>query len=153
MESIRFERFTLLIDGIHKCINKLKVDRVPELGIKSVHIFWLYQLKSHPEGLTASKIAAASMIDRSLVSREIEALRDAGYITMKQTGRRYVLTAAGEELADRITDIGLELQNAVSDGITDEELAAFYVTLEKLHGNFLGITSKKRNTRKKTDNN
>ena len=153
MESVRFERFTHLVDGIHKCINRLKIERVPELGIKSVHVFWLYQLKSHPEGLTASKIAAASMIDRSLVSREIEALREAGYITMKPSGRRYVLTALGEELAGRITDIGLEIQNAASDGISEDELASFYTTLEKLHGNFVNITGNKRNTREKTDNN
>ncbi len=153
MESIRFERFTLLIDGIHKCISKLKVDRVPELGIKSVHVFWLYQLKNHPEGMTASKIAEASMIDRSLVSREIEALRKAGYITMKESGRRYVLTKEGAELAGRITDIGLELQNAANTGITEDELASFYSTLEKLHTNFVNITATKRNTRKQTDNN
>ena len=148
MESIRFEKFSLLIYGIHKCINKLKVDRVPELGIKSVHIFWMYQLKGHPEGLTASKIAAASMIDRSLVSREIEALREAGYVAMKSSGRRYVLTERGMELADRITDIVLEVQKSVDCGITEEELVSFYATLEKLHDNFVKVTETKRKTSK-----
>ena len=144
LESIRFEKFSLLIDGIHKCINKLKIDRVPELGIKSVHVFWMYQLKDHPEGLTASKIAAASMIDRSLVSREIEALREAGYVTMKSSGRRYVLTEQGMGLADKITDIVMEVQREVDCGITEEELVSFYTTLKKLHDNFVNITESGR---------
>ena len=148
LESIRFEKFSLLIDGIHKCINKLKVDRVPELGIKSVHVFWIYQLKDHPEGLTASRIAAVSMIDRSLVSREIEALREAGYVTMKSSGRRYALTERGAELADRITDIVLEVQKEVDCGITEGELISFYATLEKLHNNFVSVTETKRKTSK-----
>lgn len=148
MEAIRFEKFSLLIDGIHKCINKLKVGRVPELGIKSVHVFWMYQLKNHPEGMTASKIAAASMIDRSLVSREIEPLREAGYVTLKSSSRRYILTELGMELAERITDIVLEIQQEVDSGITEQELVSFYATLEKLHDNFVNITAGKRKMRK-----
>ena len=144
MESVRFEKFTLLIDGIHKCIHKIKVDRVPELGIKSVHVFWLYQLKDHPEGLTAAKIAAASMIDRSLVSREIEALKSDGYVALKGSGRRYVLTERGRELAERITDMVIEVQNEVDSGISDEELQSFYSTLNKLHGNFQRLSESKK---------
>lgn len=144
MESVRFEKFTLLIDGIHKCIHKIKVSKVPELGIKSVHVFWLYQLKSHPEGLTAAQIAAASMIDRSLVSREIEGLKKDGYVAMGATGRRYVLTESGTELAQRITEVVIQTQREADSGISEEELASFYSTLEKLYKNFLNITESKK---------
>ncbi len=153
METVRFEKFTLLIEGIHKCIHKIKGRKVPELGIKSVHVFWLYQLKGHPEGLTAAKIAAASMIDRSLVSREIEALKKDGYVAMNGSGRRYVLTELGAQLADRITDMVIEVQSEVGKGITDEELSLFYSVLEKLHGGFERISKDKKRsgTVKKTN--
>ncbi len=136
MEENRFERFTLLIDGIHKSINKIKVKFVGSLGIKSVHVFWLYQLSRHPEGLTATEIAAASMVNRSLVSREIEALCNDGYITIAEDGRRYFLTDSGNALAGQISDIVLGVQCEVDRDITREELESFYQTLEKLNNGF-----------------
>ena len=149
MESVRFEKFTLLIDGIHKSINKIKFDTAPFLGVKSVHVFWLYELAMHPEGLTAAEIAAVSMIDRSLVSREIAALKRGGYVECEETGSkrnynaRITLTADGKQLAEKITREAIEVQSKVDAGITDEELESFYLTLEKLYKNFASISSHK----------
>ena len=149
MESVRFEKFTLLIDGIHKSINKIKFDTAPFLGVKSVHVFWLYELAMHPEGLTAAEIAAVSMIDRSLVSREIAALKRGGYVECEETGSkrnynaRITLTEDGKQLAEKITRQAIEVQSKVDAGITDEELESFYLTLEKLYKNFASISSHK----------
>ena len=149
MESVRFEKFTLLIDGIHKSINKIKFDTAPFLGVKSVHVFWLYELAMHPEGLTAAEIAAVSMIDRSLVSREIAALKRGGYVECEETGSkrnynaRITLTEDGKQLAEKITREAIEVQSKVDAGITDEELESFYLTLEKLYKNFTSISSHK----------
>lgn len=147
MEAVRFEKFTLLIDGIHKSISKLKNKRVPTLGIKSVHVLWLYQLMHHPEGLTAAQIAAAGMVDRSLVSREIEALMSDGYIT-RMKSRRYTLTESGAALALTIEDMVKGVQDDADEGITEEELLLFYAVLEKLHANFTRMTEKKKPKRK-----
>ncbi len=143
MESLRFEKFTLLIHGIHKCMDKLKTASVSVLGVKSVHILWLYQLSRHKDGLTATEIANLSMIDRSLVSREIEALMSCGYIT-KVKSRRYALTEEGHKLADKITEMVMDVQREADEGISEEELASFYETLEKLNDNFTKITKKKK---------
>lgn len=147
MEAIRFEKFTLLIDGIHKSISKLKNKRVPTLGIKSVHVLWLYQLMQHPEGLTSAEIAAAGMVDRSLVSREIEALMSDGYITRTKS-RRFTLTERGMSLALTIEDMVKGVQAEVDEGISKEELLIFYTVLEKLHANFTRMTEKKKPKRK-----
>ncbi len=143
VESIRFEKFTLLIDGIHKCIHKIKFDTAPSLGIKSVHVFWLYKLMQHPEGLTSAELAELSMIDRSLVSREIASLKKGGYVEKKDSevskrgyNARLVLTDNGKILASRICDIVKDVQSKVDTGISEEEIQSFYLTLEKLHGNF-----------------
>ena len=146
MEAVRFEKFTLLIDGIHKSINRIKFDTAPYLGVKSVHVFWIYQLSLHPEGLTAAEIAAVSMVDRSLVSREIAALEKGGYVAREETGKkrgynaRITLTEKGVELAERITEEAMSVQSRVGEGITASELAAFYVTLEKLYANFVALS-------------
>ena len=150
MEAIRFEKFTLLIDGIHKCISKIKFDTAPDLGVKSVHLFWVYKLMLHPKGLTAAEIAAVNKVDRSLVSREIETLKKNGYVQTKDNGNkrsynsRITLTESGLALAKRIKDEAIRIQEAVGANISEDELATFYVTLEKLYGNFDLLAAKER---------
>ena len=150
MELERFGKFTLLIDGIYKNIHKIKLDTAPDLGIKSVHVFWIYLLRKHPEGLTATELAARSEIDRSLVSRELQKLCADGYImSMGGTGKRrnynsrLVLTEKGIELAGHIRRKAMEVQASVDEGISEEELEIFYTILEKLYENFVKITKEK----------
>lgn len=148
MENTRFERFTLLIDGIHKSIHKLKLDIAPTLGVKGVHVFWVYELSNHAEGLTAAEIAMAGRIDRSLVSREIEALRGGGYIASvggsgaRRYNERFYLTESGKELAERIKEKIGEIQSAVNRGIGEDELGVFYSVLDRLYGNFEEVLSR-----------
>ena len=148
MDSIRFEKFTLLIDGIHKSVHKIKLDVAPHIGVKGVHVLWVYELYTHPEGLTATEIAAVSRIDRSLVSREIDALMKDGYIECadksekKRYNGRFVLTARGCELATWITNRVLRVQEKVSEGISVEELKTFYSVLERLDKNFEALSEK-----------
>jgi DNA-binding MarR family transcriptional regulator len=127
----------------------MKLDIAPSLGVKGVHVFWVYELFTHPEGLTATEIANVSRIDRSLVSREIEALKSGGYIASVNKGRRYnerlTLTEEGMVLAEQINTKVVEIQNAVGAGIDDEELRVFYSVLERLHANFDAISERTDN--------
>ncbi len=139
----RFYLFVLRINSISKYINKLKFDFAPQLGVKNVHIFWLYELYIHPEGLTASELAARAMISRSLISREIENLLESGYIQMQKNskGKRInynaliTLTEKGRGLAQNISEKGMEVQSRVNQGISQEDLIIFYSTLERLQNN------------------
>lgn len=150
MELERFGRFTLLIDNISKVIHKIKVDTVPYLGIKSVHVFWIYNLYAHPEGLTATEIAANRQVDRSLVSREIAELCSDGYIeyvgctgTRRNYNTRLVLTEKGRALARVIWHEAMEIQNKADIGVSDEELEVFYSILERLHANLARIAKER----------
>lgn len=143
MMKERFYLFVLRINSISKYINKLKFDFAPQLGVKNVHIFWLYELYIHPEGLTASELASRAMISRSLISREIENLLENGYIQMQKNskGKRMnynahiTLTEKGVNLAQNISKKGMEVQSRVNRGISEEDLIIFYDTLEKLQNN------------------
>ena len=145
MESERFRRFVLLVDGIHKSVQKIKYNNAPDFGVKGVHTLWVYELLCHPEGMTASELAAQSMIDRSLISREIERLKEIGYIeTDDNKGKRSYntkirLTEKGREVAASIGDIAMDVQTRANAGITDSDLEGFYRTLEKLHKNLAVI--------------
>jgi len=148
VEKLRYEKFTLYIDGIHKAMNRIKLDVAPRLGVKGVHVFWIYKLLEHPEGLTAAEIAAVSMIDKSLVSREIAALKRDGYIFSDiQDGKkrsynaRFSLTEKGVELANRIITEVVRVQRAADSEVSEEELLAFYSTLEKIHKNITTLAS------------
>ena len=146
MEAERFEQFSSLISGIYRDIQKLKTKWTEPLGMKSVHIFWVYLLKNHPEGLTASELSRHSQSNRSLVSREIQELIDLGYVTVKTTAgqRRYrqnhTLTNTGLEIAEKISEASLDIQNKVNAGIPEEDLLVLYRTLGILMENFHRLT-------------
>ncbi len=135
----RFETFVLMIDAIHKAISRIKQELILDSEIKSVHTFWLYELLKHKDGLTASELATRSKIDRSLVSREVQALFKSGYIEIGQSVRKRVynsritLTEEGRRVAKIIADTAYKIQGIVSSGISDEELKSFYSTLEKIY--------------------
>lgn len=145
----RFESFILLIDAIHKSINKIKMDIAPGCAIKSVHTMWLYELLRNSQGLTASEIAGKTMIDRSLVSREIMALMRGGYVMSASCeGKRsynsvITLTEKGKELAEQIAQTALKIQNEVSFDIDKDELSVFYSVLYRLYTNIETISNKK----------
>lgn len=142
MEQERFMRFVNLIDGIHKSIQKIRVDNAATFGIKSVHIFWVYELLAHPEGLSATELAANSNIDRSLISREISALEANGFIKIeKQSGKRnynskLTLTEMGVEAANRIKQLAMKFQEIIGKNVPENELEIFYSVLAKLYNNF-----------------
>ena len=147
MEQERFFNFTRLIDGIHKDVLKIRLDYAPAFGVKSVHVFWLYDLLSHPEGLSATELAASSQIDRSLISREIAALKKQGLIRSENVeGKRnynakLTLTESGKAAAKRISELGVYFQNRVSEAIDEKKLLIFYDALEKMYKNLEKITA------------
>ena len=151
MEDNRFEKFTLLVDGIRKSIHKIKLEEASRLGVKGVHVFWVFELYLHPEGLTATEIANVSRIDRSLVSREIESLKSDGYIIAadepkpRRYNERLVLTDKGTELAAKIMQKVISVQEAVSRDIDREELRIFYSVLERLYENFNALSTEEIN--------
>ncbi len=151
VDKDRFYNFIQQIDGIHKSINKLKSEVSSYLGIKSVHLFWVYELSAYPDGLTAAELAAKTMVSRSLVSRELEELKKGGYIDVYETGRgvrknynsRIVLTDKGKAIARYVEKEGVLVQDEVSADISAKELVIFYGTLAKLQKRLFAITQDK----------
>ena len=142
LDQERFEEFTSLISSVHGNIQKLKTRYTAQLGLKAVHVFWIYLLQTHPEGMSASELAAAGQSNRSLVSREIDDLFDKGIIFTQDNGnkRRYgwklMLTSKGKQLADVISAVVTDIQNSVSRDISEQDLISFYRTLRILADGF-----------------
>lgn len=156
LEQERFEEFSALISCVHGNIQKLKVRYTTQLGLKSVHVFWLYLLRIHPEGMSASELAAAVQSNRSLISREIDTLFDKGIIYTQGNGnkRRYgwklMLTSKGKQLANVISAVVTDIQNTVSRDISEEDIITFYRTLRIL-ANGLGEMNKNNSIQEMID--
>ena len=151
MQTERFNRFIQLIEGIHKNVTRIKHSYSPQMGVKSVHLFWLYELLAHPEGLTSAALAAHSNVDRSLISREIEELQKGGYVEVSTGGgekrknynSRIRLTEQGVTLAKNISSVALMVQCAADVGVSEQELVSFYNTLEKINTNLCDFAKQK----------
>ncbi len=153
MKEEHFERFTLNLEHLVKCITALERDGTAEFGVKGVHTFWIYSLLSHPEGMTAAEIAAKGRVNRSLVSREMDKLHHENIVELEDSksgrgryNRRIKLTEKGRQIARRIASITMEIQNRVDEGIGDRELEVFYSVLERLCGNFTSLIEDKKKT-------
>lgn len=142
LEQERFEDFSSLISSIHGSIQKLKTRYTAQLGLKAVHVFWIYLLRAHPEGMSAAELASAGQSNRSLVSREIDDLFKKGIVYTQDGGdkRRYgwklMLTDKGRELADIISAAVADIQDTVSRNIPREDLESFYRVLKTLATGF-----------------
>ena len=138
----RFEILTQMVWGVHGDVQRLKVQIAEELGIKSAHVFSIYLLRRYPQGLTAAELCELNRSTSGLISRETAQLLEQGIITTDKTSDRrryackYLLTEKGRELAARIAEFAMEVQNGVSAQIPMEELEAFYKTFGKLLKNF-----------------
>ena len=150
MDEERFEEFSTLIGSINNNINKIKSRYISRFDFKSVHVLWIYLLKNHPEGLTASELATLTKTNRSLISREINSLVEKGIIKTEQKGehRRYgwkfFLTEKGSETALQIASIVNGVQHSVDEGISEADLEIFYRTLNILSDNFENIIAEGR---------
>jgi len=148
MKEDRFGDFVTAITGIYRGVQKLKRANTMQLGLKNVHVFWLYLLAVNPEGLSASQLAEAGRTTRALVSREIEYLIEKGYITAngatghRRYGWKFVLTEQGSEVAERIKYIARSVQDHVSRDIPEEDLIVFYRTLNLLLTGFDELTER-----------
>ncbi len=147
MQDIRFLQFLQLIDVAQKSIKRIEVKHASYFGVKGVHVFWLYELSCHPEGLTSAELASKRGIDRSLVSREIACLKQDGLVEVlgdatRNYNVRLVLTERGKEAARRIGETAYEIQKLTDTGVSEEELIRFYATFEKLTENLKTLSNK-----------
>lgn len=91
MQEERFEVFFQNISGLYRAVQRLRAQFAQMSGVSSVHLFWLYLLREYPEGLAASRLAELSNIDRSLVSRQLQAASGARTGTDRGADRKAAL--------------------------------------------------------------
>lgn len=141
MRSNRFELFSTSVAQLVKAVTALKSRKMAKYGLKGTGALCLCQILESDGGLTATELGKRGEIDKAQVSRCMAELTDKGLVYLdEQNGRKYKqkyrLTEYGLVVAKDVQKTSELLQEAVSSGITQEELESFYRTLYKLCDNF-----------------
>ena len=133
----RFEDFVSGISVCHKYIQRIKNVEMTEFGLKGTHTMCIYFLHRHPEGLTAAQLCQLCAEDKAAISRTLAVLQERELISVgeKKYRARLVLTEAGKQLGCRVDELIGQWVGCGGDGLTDEERAMFYSTLDKIASN------------------
>lgn len=136
-----FEKFSFYITRIYQEIQQLKIREMKKYGLKGSHVMCLYELYSHPEGITSSALAAACGINKAAVSRCLAVLEEKAFITVEAPPgqRRYrtpiLLTETGKAIAaalNRSIEASVMFSNTQISA-ADQEV--FFRSLEKITEN------------------
>ncbi len=142
----RFETFTVLITAISRSIRRIKTGEMEEFELKSPHVSCLYYLYKRP-ALTSKELCDICDEDKANISRSIEYLEKNGYLVcLSVAQKRYrsplELTEKGKQVASIIAEkIDCVLKEA-SVGVSDEDRAVMYRSLDRINKNLQNICEK-----------
>ncbi|MBR6800929.1 MAG: MarR family transcriptional regulator [Eubacteriaceae bacterium] len=137
----RFENFAAYIAQANKYILKIKAAGMERFGLKAAHLMCLYFLGKHEEGLTAGELAEYCMEDKAAISKSLSELRHKDFVrTDNENGTKvyrakYFLSPTGKDAFAEIKDTILHITELVADGLSLEEGAILYRSLEKVVSN------------------
>lgn len=142
----RFETFITTMNQVNRGIQVIKNREMEAYGLKGTHVMCLYQLKQHPEGLTAKELATLCDEDKAAISRALAIIESKGLIsfTDSEGKKRYrtmiTLTDEGSKVCTQISQKIDELWKVYSDGISDEEREVFYRVFAIIADNLQTVT-------------
>jgi DNA-binding MarR family transcriptional regulator len=133
----RFERFTVLITNIARCIRKIKTEEMTRWNLRSHHVPCIYYLYTKG-ALTAKKLCDICKEDKANISRSIDYLEEEGFViqksnTKKRYNAQYVLTEKGQFVGKTLSDRVNEIINMASSDVSEEERDIMYKCLEAVY--------------------
>ena len=131
----RFEQFSSAMSGINQCILKLQREEMEKYGLKGVYAQYLSVLSHYPDGLTSAQLCECCDKDKAAISRVVTELERRGLAgRVGTTGTTYrapvKLTEKGREVAAFVRRRAELAVNAASCGLSDENRAVMYQSLE-----------------------
>ena len=135
----RFETFTVLINRISRNIRKIENREMAKYNLRSSHISCLYHLYT-AEGLTSTDLCERCEEDKATISRSLDYLEKNNYILCKSDSKKrynspFELTERGMRAGKRIADKIAAVLDEISTGISDEDRAIFYRSLNVISEN------------------
>ena len=141
----RFEKFSYLIGELSKLLHKIEGDVLEEIGLKGPHAIYFLTIAKHSEGITASELSEICGRDKADVSRTVTALVNGGFAEkITEDGKKYKstfkLTQKGLNVAKDLRSKADSAVEYASRGVSAEDRAVFYSTLETIYSNMKKIS-------------
>lgn len=135
----RFETFTVLLNRINRNIRKIKNAEMANYELRSPHISCLYYLYAAKE-LTSKELCERCEEDKATISRSLDYLEKNNYLVCKSDSKKrynapFELTERGMRAGKRIADKIAAVLDEISTGISDEDRAIFYRSLNIISEN------------------
>ena len=135
----RFETFTVLMNRINRNIRKIKNEEMANYELRSPHVSCLYYLYIAKE-LTAKELCERCEEDKATISRSLDYLEKNNYLVCKSDSKKrynapFELTERGLRAGKRIADRIAAVLDEISIGISEEDRAVFYRSLNKISEN------------------
>lgn len=134
-------RFGLLIGSVYRQWRKKVDESFKDQGLTDATRMPLLVLFTHGEAMLQKDLAQALSLDSSSLVRVLAQLRDAQLVQWScdpadRRTKRIVLTAQGIQIASDILHKSLEIEQAILEGLTPQELAMTRSTLDKIAQRF-----------------
>lgn len=139
----RFQKFTVLVTAVGRCIHKIKTEEMAEFDLKSSHVSCLYYLYKD-EPLTAKELCDICEEDKANISRSIKYLEETGYLHChSKHQKRYqsplALTEKGREIGKQLVEKIDSILDKASQGLSEEHRAIFYKSFALIANNLQKI--------------
>ena len=141
----RYEQFSMSISGIYKTIQKLKRDETVRYGLKGPHVQCLVAMRRQTDGVTLSQLCELCELDKAAISRAVSELEEKQLLSRDTEGDKLYhaplrLTAAGLEIAGKISGLVERAVELAGEGLTDADRQVFYRALDLIAGNLQRIS-------------
>lgn len=107
-------------------------------------LFFLGQ--NRDTGLKSGELVELCREDKAAISKSLSALKKLGYVYTKDGAiikyrKKYLISDAGMEIYDKICDIVEDTVEKCSVGLSENEIAVFYSSLDKITSNLGDLCS------------
>ena len=139
----RFERFSLAISEIHRCIVRISSEEMQKHGLSGVQARYLILMNRLHLGITAARLASLCSRNKAEVSRAVAALERSGLAKRELHSTNYRtlirLTDKGREVAADISERVKLAVETVGGFMSEDERERFYDTLDLIAANLTKI--------------
>jgi DNA-binding MarR family transcriptional regulator len=121
---------------ISRCFSIFRVEKLSDEELNASHQSYIYAISLRP-GMTQDQLARHLCLNKSTITRGLAHLESAGYVERRpsETDKRVFLLFPTQKMLDtlpEVREITREWNSFITEELSEEEIAAFSATLEKL---------------------
>lgn len=136
----RYQVFSTAVSCLYHDIQKIERMEMAKFGMKGPQAQCLLAMRSHPEGITASRLCQLCERDKAAISRTLAELETMGMVRREaRNGSKYraclFLTDRGWAAAESVCAKACLAVEQAGAGLDDESREVFYASLTRIAEN------------------